>query len=437
MHVKRTRDMTTSATHPRPWPAAVFLLGILLAALCTPTAGLAERAVMDSQAVFEQSESAIFQIRVIHRETGNKSSIGSGFVFGSRNQLATNYHVVSRFIERPGTFELQFLGHDGQTGPLRLVAVDAVHDLALLVADRELAAPLRVAALPPKGANLFAMGNPLDLGLTLAAGTNGGVLDQTDGSRILFSGSLNSGMSGGPTFNEYGDVVGINVATARNDISFIVPTRYLVQMQATGNTDKAFKETVAAQITEYQRRYLDSIAQAAWPSTRLRAMRIPEAISPTVRCWDASPREKPENLYRRFTISCKNENEIYLSDRLEVGKIRYEFLWLESDHLETPRFYRLYEALNSSQLSARADENDVERFACDTRFVDVGGLDFKTTLCRRSYLQYPLLNDVLFTAAMTGKKNQGFIFNLDLYGTEFDSALILVSRFLGEIAWQN
>ena len=48
-----------------------------------------------------------------------------------------------------------------------------------------------------------------------------------EASSILFSGSLDSGRSGGPTFNERGELIGINVATARNDISFIVPSKYL------------------------------------------------------------------------------------------------------------------------------------------------------------------------------------------------------------------
>jgi hypothetical protein len=418
----------------------VYLLCTLLVFVSSMIAAqtrAAQPVVLDSEGIFERAERAIFQIRVIHRETGNKTSIGSGFTYGAPDQLATNYHVISRFIEQPETYQLRYLGSDGRAGGLRLVAVDAVHDLALVEADQDLAPPLDLAAVPAKGANIFAMGNPLDLGLTLAAGTNGGLLDQTDGSRILFSGSLNPGMSGGPTFDEYGRVIGINVATARNDISFIVPTRYLGQMSPVVTGPADLVATVGEQIAAYQRQYLNTTTQAAWPTTRLRSMRIPAAVSPTVRCWDASPKAKPEHLYRRLTISCKNENEIFLSDRLQVGKIRYEFIWLESDSLERPRFYRLYEALNASQLSSRADEDDIERFRCDTRFVDVGGIDFKTTLCRRGYKQYPSLSDVLFTAAMTGKPDRGFIFNLDLYGTDFNASLALIGRFLEEIAWRD
>lgn len=427
MHKKSRR----SAHLRHLWSALMMVLATLL----NPSA-MASAETLDSQTIFERAEPAIFQIRVIHRETGKKSSIGSGFIYADDKRLATNYHVVSAFIEKPEIYTLRYVGSDGREGQLRLVGVDAVHDLALVEADTPLGEPFTIADPPPKGSSLYAMGNPLDLGLTLAAGTNGGLLGQTDGSRILFSGSLNPGMSGGPTFDQIGRVVGVNVATARNDISFIVPTRYLTRIVLTTAPPDELSGTISRQIADYQRGYLDRISRADWPSTLLRDVRVPEAVSPTVRCWDASPKADPEHYYQRFTISCKNENDIFLSDRLEVGKILYEFLWLESDQLSRMRFYRLYEALNASQFSARAGEDEVERFRCETRFVDVNGLDFKTTLCRRAYKDYPELSDLLFTAAMTGKANRGFIFNLDLYGTDFDAALRLVQRFLREIAWQ-
>lgn len=394
-------------------------------------------AALDSQAIFERTEHAVFQIRVINRETGKKSSIGSGFIYEQPNRLATNYHVVAEYIEKPDIYDLRYLAADGSEGALELVAVDAVHDLAMVQAPRALGEPLAIGEPPAKGASLFAMGNPLDLGLTMAAGTNGGVLTQTDDSRILFSGSLNPGMSGGPTLNDQGVVVGINVSTARNDISFIVPTRYLQRLQVDETASaESFLAQIGRQIHAYQVAYMDGITAAAWPPTRIRQLQVPGAVSPTVRCWDASPKAKPEQLYRRLSISCKNENDIYLTDKLEVGKIIYEYIWIETEQLEPLRFYRLYRALNSSQFSSRADKDDVSRFACETQFIDANGQDFKATICARGYKNYPGLSDILFTAAMVGKENQGFIFNLDLSGTDFAAANRLIARFLREIAWQ-
>jgi hypothetical protein len=92
--------------------------------------------------------------------------------------------------------------------------------------------------------------------------------------------------------------------------------------------------------------------------------------------------------------------------------------------------------LNTSQFGGRAKEDDVERFDCDTRFVDVDAQAFKATLCSRAYKSYPQLHDVLFTAAMVGNDRAGFIFNLDLAGTDLQTAIRLTARMLGEIRWQ-
>lgn len=391
---------------------------------------------LDSQAVFERNENALFQIRVINRETDKKSSIGSGFIYGDARHLVTNYHVVSQYVEKPETYELRYLAADGTQGPLQLKAVDAVHDLALVGADKPLGEPLPIGEPPPKGAPLYAMGNPLDLGLTIAAGTNGGVLSQTDGSRILFSGSLNPGMSGGPTFDENGVVVGVNVSTARNDISFIVPTRYLKRFDTAQRTDPAtLLEAIARQIRDYQVTYLGTILDAEWPSTTIRDVRVPGAVSETIRCWDASPKPKPERLYRQFSISCKNENNIYLTKKIDVGKILYEYTWVESAELEPLRFNRLYRALNNSQFGSRAGKDDVSRFDCHTQFVAVGEETLKATLCEREYKLYSGLSDVLFTAALVGDLDTGFIFNLDLSGTDLPTANRLIGRYLREIEW--
>ena len=393
---------------------------------------------LDSQTVFERNENALFQIRVINRETDKKSSIGSGFIYGDERHLVTNYHVVSQYVEKPGTYELRYMAADGSEGPLQLKAVDAVHDLALVGASKPLGQPLPIGDPPPKGAALYAMGNPLDLGLTIAAGTNGGVLSQTDGSRILFSGSLNPGMSGGPTFDENGVVVGVNVSTARNDISFIVPTRYLERFDTTQNTDpETLLNEISRQIRDYQVAYLNAILNANWPTTAIRDVKVPGAVSATIRCWDASAKSKPENLYRTYSISCKNENDIFLTKKIDVGKILYEYTWIESSELEPLRFNRLYRALNNSQFGSRAGKDDVTRFDCHTQFVDVSGSTLKATLCKRDYKLYPGLSDVLFTAALVGAVDTGFIFNLDLSGTDFTAANSLIERFLREIEWQR
>jgi hypothetical protein len=44
----------------------------------------------------------------------------------------TNYHVVSQFALRPERYRLAFTMAHGRTGTAQLLAIDVIHDLALL-----------------------------------------------------------------------------------------------------------------------------------------------------------------------------------------------------------------------------------------------------------------------------------------------------------------
>ncbi len=400
-------------------------------------------AALDSRAIFEMHEDRVLQIRVLNRETGKKSSIGSGFVVGDGRQVATNYHVIGKIILEPDDFYISYLGKDGSQGELKLLGLDVARDLALLGAEQPLGEPIAASPLPPRGATIFAMGNPLDLGLTIAVGTNGGILNQTDDSRILFSGSLNPGMSGGPTFNDQGEVIGINVATARNDISFIVPSRFLtelIEQAGTGGFDSSedLRVEVARQVLAYENHYLGQLLAADWPGLDLRQFRLPGVISPTVRCWDNSARLSTVARYRRLQIRCSNQNHVYLDEENKfVGNLVYEYYWLESSELNPTQFYNLYEFLNKDQIDSKLGRDVVSNFNCATWFVEIAGQEFKTNLCRREYVEYPGLSDVLFTAALTAYADRGFFVTLTVTGVDYAASLPLIQKFLEQIEWRH
>ena len=413
--------------------SAAFL--VVLLAVAAPAAAL------DSKGIYQLNQDRVVQVRVLNRETGKKSSIGSGFIVGDGRQLATNYHVISQIVLEPELFYISYISNDGTEGELTLEALDVAHDLALLGAEQALGDAIQMSPLPPRGAPIFAMGNPLDLGLSIAVGTNGGILNQTDDSRILFSGSLNPGMSGGPTFNEFGEAIGINVATARNDISFIVPSRFLTELierstteSYAGNVD--LKAEVARQVIAYENRYIEQLLAGDWQGLNLRQFRLPGVISPTVRCWDNSAKLNAVARYKRYQIRCTNQNHVYLdADNHFVGRLSYEYYWLESDELNPVQFYNLYESLNKDQIETKPGREIVSNFNCETWFIEVSTQEMKSNLCRREYLDYPGMSDVLFTAALTGHADRGFFVTLIMTGVDFDSTLPLIQKFLEETEW--
>ena len=411
------------------------LLASLLCLMVQPAAAL------ESKKIYQMHENSVFQIRVLSRETGKKTSIGSGFIVGNGRQIATNFHVINKIILEPDLFYVTYLTKSGREGELKLLALDVVHDLALLVSDEYLGQAITAGDLPPKGAPVFAMGNPLDLGLSLAVGTNGGILNQTDDSRILFSGSLNPGMSGGPTFNENGEAIGINVATARNDISFIVPSKFLNKLiTSSKNIDRGssanLKIEVAEQLLAYEKNYIEGLLNETWPTIQLRQLTLPGTISPTVRCWDNSAKLNANALFKRYQIRCANKNHVYLDDANKfVGTLIYEYYWLESDQLDTVRFHNLYQKLNKDQIENNLSQEEVSNFNCNTWFVEVSAEEFKVNLCRREYVEYAGLSDLLFTAALTGHDNQGFFITFIMTGTDFNATLPLVKKFLENVVW--
>jgi len=413
------------------------LLLIFLSVACLQNA-----LALDSKTIFKLNQDRVFQIRVLNRETEKKSSIGSGFIVGDGFLMITNFHVVGKIIQEPELFYVSYLGKDGREGELKLLALDVAHDLALLASDSKLGEPTHSSPLPPRGAPVFAMGNPLDLGLNIAVGTNGGILNQTDDSRILFSGSLNPGMSGGPTFNEAGEVIGINVATARNDISFVVPSRFLNKLiedqnRVTLETEEQLRAEVTRQLIAYEDGYIEKVLNEDWSSLQLRKLKLPGVISPTVRCWDNSAKLNANAQYRRFQIRCENKNNVYLDDTNQfVGDLSYEYYWLESEQLNNIRFNNLYEKLNKDQIDTRLDEEVVSNFNCDTWFIDISEQEFKANMCRREYVEYKGLSDVLFTAAMVEHEKEGFFITFIMTGVNYQSPLPLVQKILEQIEWK-
>lgn len=399
-------------------------------------------AEINASSIYSFAEKSVYQILVINKQTGKKSSIGSGFVVSKSNILATNYHVVSEFINDPDVYSLQFQSTGGEKGSLELIDFDIVHDLAVVRAKKPMGVPLKISFLPEKGASLYSLGNPLDLGFTIVKGTNNGILPKDEDGNILFSGSLNPGMSGGPTLDSTGNIIGINVATSGNDISFLVPAEYLtivldrLKESSFSAVDDRFAHS-SEQLRANSKKIVNKILNKKWKGTRIGSFIVPAELDKSIRCWDASRPPKKDDLYRTYFTRCSNEDNIYISNRLNAGNINYEYLWLETDKLIPSRFFRRYQKLNSSVIGGHAGKRDVTNFSCYTDFTTVATQTFKTTVCRRDYLKFKGLSDMLFTAAMVGKKDKGFLFNLDFTGTNPETALSLFTRMLEKFKWQK
>ena len=158
-------------------------------------------------------ETNIPSVVSISASTGSGGSTGTGVVLSDNGYLVTNYHVISQALTIDVTLT------DERVLRATLVGEDPVSDLAVLRVEAENLTPARFGDSDSLrvGDSVVAIGDPL--GVELRGTMTDGIVSaisrdvQVDGrvmNLIQTNAALNSGNSGGPLINRYGQVIGIN-----------------------------------------------------------------------------------------------------------------------------------------------------------------------------------------------------------------------------------
>lgn len=420
--------------HSRPAGATLailFVTGRPLAAQELPT-----------PEVFRRYSNAVVKIEVTELASAAKAAVGSGFFVGPHGQVITNYHVVAELVGQPGRYRADVIDASGEKIAVRVVRLNVVHDLAVLETGE---APKLYLSLSrraiEKGLRLYALGHPADLGLSIVEGTYNGLLEHTLYNRIHFTGSLNPGMSGGPAITESGEVVGVNVSTAGNQLSFLVPasrvTALLEEEESEEAPDSArFAAVIESQLREHQERYFNRILQDTLPTVEIEGYRVPTRPADFFNCW-GDVVSSPEDPYEMRTHECSTDDYIYISPDHSSGTFRLEHTVLGSEDLNIYRFFTLYSTeFQSSGRYLNGRESDVTEFRCETRNLQRGPLRLRSSFCARGYLKYGDLYDVVFRLAALGDRRRGLVSAVTMTGIGFENAQRFLKLYLGSLAWE-
>ena len=237
---------------PAPAPDAV--------ALPTPSS--------TAQKLYSAAKADLLQVRSLLKTGRTQSSVGSGFLVGTSNLVLTNYHVVSQFALDPDTYTGEWVDTAGQRGNIELLAVDVLHDLAVVRVNRYGTGYFKLGDKPvtlTQGQYLYSLGNPLDLGFAISEGSFNGVIARSFYEQLMFTGPINAGMSGGPSVTVDGAVAGINVSKRLDGelVSFLVPARYaqelLKKVDPEAKPPKDFTAVVAQQLLVHQKAMIDQL----------------------------------------------------------------------------------------------------------------------------------------------------------------------------------
>ena len=145
----------------------------------------------------------------------SQAAAGSGFVITEDGYILTNYHV----IEDADSIQVSFV--DGTTYDATLVGGESENDIAVLKIDATGLTPVIIGDSDnvKVGEQVVAIGNPLG---ELTFSMTSGIVSAKDRSITMENGevmnmiqtdtAINSGNSGGPLFDMYGQVIGITSA---------------------------------------------------------------------------------------------------------------------------------------------------------------------------------------------------------------------------------
>ncbi|MGZ5776752.1 MAG: S1 family peptidase [Ramlibacter sp.] len=403
------------------------------AALPTPSSA--------AQQLYSAAKADLLQIRMILKNGRSQSTVGSGFLVGTSNLVLTNYHVVSQMALDPGVYGGEYIDTDGKTGPVELLAVDVLHDLAVVRVDREGTGFFKVPEHPVKlfqGQYLYSLGNPLDLGFAISEGAYNGVITRSFYEQLIFTGPINSGMSGGPSVTASGMVAGVNVSKRRDGeaVSFLVPVRYaqelLHRVALQSHPPKNFNPLIGQQLLAHQREMIDRLLGEPLSIKTMGPYRVPVRESQQLRCWGRS-NFRLEAEYTADSVSCAMEAAIYVSDTQQTGHVSMTHQYLRSSSLHPLPFAFLASSqFRVDRLGASRDAR-LTRPACTEEFVQTATLPLRAVTCVRAYRKFAGLYNFTLLTASTDDAQASLQSRLDLAGVSFDNGLRATRAFLSAL----
>lgn len=413
----------------------LLMLGAMTTALHAQATGVA------TSDVFQRYADRVVKIQVVETGSAAKSGIGSGFFVSADGLLVTNYHVVAELIQSPGRYRAEFVDAAGATHAAELKGVDVISDLAILSTTSPPGRHFEITVdAVPQGARLYSLGHPRDLGLSIVEGTYNGQLAHTRHPRIHFTGAINQGMSGGPTITADGRVIGVNVATAGNQIGFLVPVAQVAALLTQVRTPAGAPpvqtlEQVAATLRADQDGWLTRLFAGEHKDITLGPWRVVTEPTPTFRCWADADRTR-ERPYESVVHSCETDDDVYLASDHSTGTVRLEHQLLTTREMNAVRFYSLFSATFGADEAPGGDVEHVTSWRCESRNVKHEDTRMRAVLCLRRYRKLEGLYDGQLKVAVLGRRNAGLISTLTVAGASFENLQRVTTRYLGLIAWK-
>ena len=349
----------------------------------------------------------VYQVKTATEANAPKAAYGSCFVVDQSGLLVTNYHVVAYALQDPEKYHL-FLMDGDQALPAAVVAFDAINDLALVKVAKTFKKSVTFAReMPESGAKIYSIGWPEDLNKSVIEGNFNGMMSAGPYQKLQMSIPLNPGMSGGPSIDEYGAVIGVNVSLRSDSqsLAFAVPSALVKDLlkkprasYSHSDDQDAYAEEVRAQLdlvqeqlTHLLRGPSSTVSLGGWQADKPAHM---------IKCWHGDDAAAP-TVISVVTEHCYLPGSAPVRADTDTATFHLKYQSIRTTRLNAWQFLHQLNRMipNFGFQNVEPAANFTTKLNCsESDFLNTNKIRMHVHYCVNAYVQYSEAYNLEFTA---------------------------------------
>lgn len=230
-----------------------------------------------------------------------------------------------------------------------------------------------------------------------------------------------------------GEVIGVNVATAGSQLSFLVPAikaQQLLNRNKQLSPDKYMSE-IGTQIRLWQRPRVKELLDMPWPKEDFMDRTLFGEIRHDFQCWGDTNETDDERTVASVQKWCNSGDNVYITSEFNAGQIEFYFKDLQPIKLNPFQFARAQHISMSADNYSSFEQST--NYQCTSDFVETdkhatGGYQ-KIVTCIRAYKKIGFLFDSLLMV-FNSEGDRVFKSSLSLSAMEQDQITSMHKRFI-------
>jgi hypothetical protein len=207
------------------------------------------------------------------------------------------------------------------------------------------------------------------------------------------------------------------------------------------NNEKNLTDVLLSQLQANSDRLIQQLLEGDWTTIPLGNAHALGEVTEFLRCWGNS--KNTDDLTNKMpyyaTRSCQTDHNIFINQSLLTGKIEMQFYWIESEEINSIRFYNHYQRIFSQYRPANfGREKDLSSWVCEEDFVTLSRSHSEMTksiFCVRAYKKLTGLYDVFYLQGSVGRSQEAYMTHFTIAGITMESALTFTEKFMGSALW--